>query len=244
MLKQIEEVCGEWLWEFVTEPGVWIAGGTLSSIACNREVNDIDVYFEDEACMKKVLGSLRKDGSFSPLVITDRAVSIYDYYQDRVVQFITYKTFPTMKELFKSFDFTVCMGACSPSQGIEEYHPDFWPHNSQRVLNFNEGTDFPLASVMRVHKYREKGYSISKAQMVKMLLRVSQLDIKSWEDLKEQVGGQYGEELLSLNSTKEWSLEAAYKALEDAKPKRQGAENELEFFQKLDKLLGLESKPF
>mgnify|MGYP000452806861 FL=1 len=69
---------------------------------------------------------------------------------------------------------------------------DFIKHNSQRILKFNHKTAFPLISALRVDKYKNKGYDISKAEFVKILLAVNKLNITTLEQLKDQIGGMYG----------------------------------------------------
>ena len=112
-------------------------------------------------------------------------------HKDQMVQFMTFKYFPEVQDIFDTFDFTVCMGAYDCKTQEFFLHPDFFKHNSQRYLKFNAGTAYPLMSMMRVDKYREKGYSISKAELLRVLFACMDLNINSWEEAKEHIGGMY-----------------------------------------------------
>ena len=111
---------------------------------------------------------------------------------EQLLQLMTFKYFPDIQDIFDTFDFTCCMGAydCKSKEFI--FHPEFFKHNSQRYLKFNPGTAYPLMSLMRVDKYREKGYVISKSEMLRVVFACMGLKISSWEEAKEHIGGMYG----------------------------------------------------
>lgn len=94
-------------------------------------------------------------------------------------------------------------------------HPDFLKHNAQRYLGFSEKTRYPLVSALRVQKYKERGYDISKGQMLKLLLAVNAKNIDSWEVLLDELGSMYGlkpDEI--FDTSKEFSLESAMEQLD------------------------------
>src|SRR5690606_3144507 len=91
--------------------------------------------------------------------LTQRSIMIGD--KENIHQLMWFKYFNTAQDIFNSFDFTVCMGAFDFETEEFIFHPDFFKHNSQRYLKFNTGTDFPVMSLLRVDKYRQKGYDIS-----------------------------------------------------------------------------------
>jgi hypothetical protein len=62
----------------------------------------------------------------------------------------------------------------------------------QNILNFNSNTAYPIMSMLRVDKYKNKGYSISKSEFLRVLLTCMTLKINTIDELKEQLGGMYG----------------------------------------------------
>ena len=69
---------------------------------------------------------------------------------------------------------------------------------------------------MRVNKYRERGYTISKSQMLRVLLAINLKQIDSWEKLIDELGGMYGtppEEI--FDTTKPFDLVYAMEALDN-----------------------------
>lgn len=167
-----------------------IAGGTITSIFNNREVNDIDVYFKSIDDLENLLEDIW-DSSQWIVAQTDKALMI-KYNHDKLVQFIYFDFFEKAEKIFKTFDFTVCMGAFDFEKEEFILHDDFFKHNCERLLKFNEKTAFPIVSVLRVKKYEEKGYTISKPEFIRILLSCMNMKIDSYDVIKKQLGGMYG----------------------------------------------------
>ncbi|PJR89986.1 hypothetical protein CN878_02625 [Ochrobactrum sp. 695/2009] len=106
----------------------------------------------------------------------------------------------------------ITVGEKHPVSGFV-FHPDFLKHNSQRFLKFNAGTRYPLASSTRVLKYQQRGYTIGKGDMMKIALAVRGVKIDTWDDLKDQIGGAYGDKVILGNEDKPFTIEAAIDAL-------------------------------
>src|SRR5690606_39576707 len=51
---------------------------------------------------------------------------------------------------------------------------------------------YPIMSAIRVKKYESRGYKISKNELLRILLKCSCLNISSYDELAEQIGGLYG----------------------------------------------------
>jgi hypothetical protein len=168
----------------------YIAGGTITSLMCNREINDIDIYFRDEKSLIGFVEEIWGDGWV--VSQTDKALLI-KYHKILDTQLIYFKYFSNPDEIFETFDFTVCMGCYDFKTEEFVLHEDFFKHNSQRLLKFNPKTAYPIISLMRTWKYKEKQYYVSKAEMMKIILTCMQLKITSLSELKEQLGGMYGD---------------------------------------------------
>lgn len=207
-LTKLKKLVSENVWEILEESNAIIAGGAITSVFCNREVNDVDVYFTTKDDMISFVRNVF-DGRFSLLCLNigQKSIMLRDKKTDQDVQLIVYKLFDDVEHIFNTFDFTVCMGAYDFK--IEDFvlHKDFLKHNSQRYLKFHAGTQFPIVSALRTQKYLNKGYNISKSEYLRLMLTVNQLQISSWEELENHVGGMYGVDPSKLfDKTKEFSL--------------------------------------
>ncbi len=216
-LNKIKSLVSERTWELLKFYDAIIGGGAITSVFCNRDVNDLDIYLRSEDDFFKFITELYSDTDFTLISanMTNRSILFRDKETQQDVQLIVYKFFSTVEELFDDYDFTVNMGALSLLDEKFHFHDDFFKHNSQRYLQFHTGTTYPLISALRVQKYKDKGYTISKAQMLRLLLTISRLEINSWEDIKDHCGGFYG---LNMDEVfpedKEFSLDLAIETLD------------------------------
>jgi hypothetical protein len=218
-LNQIKNLVSESVWEIFVKNNVIIAGGTLTSVFCNREVNDIDVYVRNEKdFINFVLDVFEGDEQFKLLAanVTNRSILFKDSETQKDVQLIVYKYFETPQHIFDDYDFTINMSALEVATEQFHFHEDFFKHNSQRYLQFHTGTAYPLISALRVQKYLDRGYTISKSQMLRLLLTISQIDIHTWDQLKDEIGGMYGLNMDEVFPEKEeFSLEKAIAVLDE-----------------------------
>lgn len=97
--------------------------------------------------------------------------------------------------MFSDFDFTINMIAVTIKDEKKYLHKDAMQHLSQRILVTNGWTKFPIMSVLRVDKYKQRGYSISKKEMLKLILACSGLNLASYDEVLEHIGWMYGLEL-------------------------------------------------
>lgn len=199
--------------------GCWIAGGAVTSVFTGKEINDIDVYFPSKEAFSNVMAEIY-DGnevSFGDAHVchcTDKSILIQSSGQD--VQFIVFKFFDSVEDIFASFDFTAVMGAYSFADEKFHLHPDFMRHNAQRFLSFNNGTDYPLISMLRVDKYRERVYTTSKQEMLKIGFAVANKNFDSWDKVIDEVGSMYGlnpDEI--FDTTKPFSLDETITQLDN-----------------------------
>lgn len=195
--------------------GVILAGGALTSVFTNKEINDFDLYFRGVEQFSGFLSGVLSGyyGYYRITSITDKSITIKDL-EDSKIQLIYYRWYNTPEEIFKSFDFSINMGSLDFKDGSFYLYKDFLKHNAQRYIEVNTATDYPLMSVLRVEKYRDRGYEVSKAQVLSLLLKVNSLDISSWEDVISHCGGMYGINPQDIFDTeKEWSIEEAISQL-------------------------------
>lgn len=189
--------------------GCFVAGGTITSVFTNAQINDYDIYPKSPEALEAAI-AWAFDGGWNSHA-SSRALT-FSYSDAPQVQIMHFDTFETAAKIFDAFDFTCCMGALDLDSKDFVLHDDFLRHCSQRFLSFNPKTRFPYASARRVQKYQDKGYTIGQAEFMKILLTCQNRPLASWEDLKEQIGGVYGEQLV-IPEDKEYSFEAAFEAL-------------------------------
>lgn len=168
---------------------VMIAGGSILSIFSNQEINDIDIYFRDKQSLSDFLFQ-EMSGNWV-IANTDKAF-LFEYNGIKI-QTIYFKYFNSPKQIFDTFDFTVCMAAFDFETEEFVLHKDFLKHNVSKILKFNSNTAYPIVSALRVDKYKKKGFSISKSEYLRIILSVLNLKIDTYEELKSQMGGMYGE---------------------------------------------------
>lgn len=213
------------LWEALADHGCIIAGGAITSVFTNTEINDYDIYFRSKEDFTKIFkeiyhdyydGTLDFDLGFPDAivsVVTKKALLLF--HEESKIQFIVNDFYQTPEQIFEHFDFTCCMGALKMQDETFVLHEDFLKHNAQKYLSFNPATLYPLVSALRVQKYKDKGYNISKSQMLRVLCAVNKKEINDWVTLMDEVGGLYGtpaEEIFDI--TREFSLDNAMEDLE------------------------------
>jgi hypothetical protein len=173
--------------------GAFVAGGAVNSVFTARPINDYDVYFKTKRDLAEAIRYIIEDECAWLVSSSDRALTFAQ--RNHVIQFMHMDFYPTPKDVFDSFDFTICMGAVDLDTKEFIAHDDFLKHNSQRLLQFNHKTKYPIASALRMRKYQERGYTISAAEFLKVILACRIPQINSWEDLQAQLGGPYGDKV-------------------------------------------------
>lgn len=194
----------------------FVAGGAITSTYTNKPVADIDIYPKSWRALEDAI-QWAFDAGLWCAHASNRALTFASKDGDPNVQIMTFDEFPTADSIFSAFDFTVCMGAYDLDEGKFVLHDKFLEHCAQRFLCFNTGTRFPYASAWRVRKYEEKGFTIGKMEFHKILMACAEKPIRSWGELKEQVGGVYGE-AFDVPDNEPFSIEAAHKAMATVRP--------------------------
>jgi hypothetical protein len=216
-LNKIKSLVSEDVWDIFRECNVIIAGGAITSTFSNKDVNDVDVYVRNKYDFAKfIMAVYASNHALIPANMTNRSILFRDKATQQDVQLIVYKYFPTVDDIFNDYDFTINMGALECNDDKFTFHDDFFKHNAQRYLQFHTGTAYPLISALRVQKYIDRGYTISKSQMLRLLLTISQLSIATWDQLKDEIGGMYGLNMDDVfPENEEFSLDKAISVLDE-----------------------------
>lgn len=233
--KKIEQTLGSDICEMLKERKAWLAGGAITSLFTNSPINDFDIYFRSKEDLLLAVAELfgkyevEIDGKWHEVDtsnhfelicnnFTDKSILFKKKDSDVKIQFIFFDYFESAYALFDSFDFTVCMGAYDFEFGEWWFDRDFFKHNAQRYLKYNTGTRYPLISALRVGKYKEKGYSISKTEYLRVVMNLMSLPLHSWEAAKEHIGGFYGADVDKyFDEEKPFSVSEVVKQLDKGK---------------------------
>ena len=187
--KRLEQFLGSEMYEYLYDCKAIIAGGFITSLFTNKEINDVDIYFRKESDAVK-FAKLMWQGNGWFTFISEKSLSFN--FEENSYQMIHFKYYDSPEDVFESFDFTVCMGAYDFMTEEFVLDEDFLKHNAQKNLNFNPATDFPLISLLRTKKYQQRGYFLSATEMMKIGLTCNKLKIENYDELKDQLGGMYG----------------------------------------------------
>lgn len=219
----IKKSIGEDVYGLLKDTKCILAGGAITSLFSGAEVNDYDIYCTDKEGLSRlitqVFGVSVEDhiSSFELIAkfATDRSMLCIDKYSKNKLQFIHYKVFKDAHDIFNSFDFEHVMGAFDFATEEFVFHENFFKSLAQRNIVFNPNTDFPIVSMLRTNKYRERGYKISKAQMLRVAFTIASRNYDSWEKVKSECAGMYGIAPDDLfDETKPFSLEEVVRQLE------------------------------
>lgn len=219
--KEIEKYLSSNVLALLEDHNAMIVGGALTSILTRKEVNDVDVYFKTKedfiACCLSVINTgsdLLDDFELRYLGNSDKSITFSQKYREANVQFIYQSFYPELSDVFKDFDFTINMIGYDVKHKVVREHENAMQHLSQRILVTNGGTKFPLVSVLRLDKYKQRGYDVSKKEVLKLLLAVNNLNLNSYDDVTKHIGGLYGLAVEKIfDKTKPFSLEECIEQL-------------------------------
>ena len=239
IVKELKKHIPHNTWDFLKAHKCMLVGGALTSILTKKDINDFDIYFKDQDSFVLSLMDVRgiKDNlpleeypedveinqqylasyDFHYLCHTEKSVTFKPKLSKAVFQFIHQNFYNSVEEVFNDFDFTINMVGYDFELDEVVVHPEAMLHLAQRILVSNSGTKYPLISVLRVNKYQDRGYTISKKEMVKLLLAVSKLEFNSYEDVGKHIGGLYGTLNVAevFDTTKEFSIDEVIEQLSE-----------------------------
>jgi hypothetical protein len=229
-IEKIKSLVSDEVWDTLANTNAMIVGGALTSVYTNAPVNDIDVYFKTPNDFASFVSNIFHVDLDNPLLLscdtspfaliavnmTNKSILFLDRVTKQKVQVIAYKLFPDINAIFDEFDFTINMAGiyCSTEELV--LHDKFLIHNAQRYIGINANTAYPITSVLRVQKYRDRGYKVSKSELLKLLYKITTLDIDSWDKAKDHCGGMYGLSVSDIfPEDKEFSIDLVIDALDN-----------------------------
>lgn len=242
--KLIEAIKSKEALEILKASNAIIAGGAITSLFTKQPINDLDIYFRSYKDLEVFIrlacdGEVKDKNAWEHFKVKEKDVHCGDFgfytliynglttksclftthqrdqFQEPTrLQLIHFAFYKSPKEIFKTFDFTINMAAYDFKYQEFIFHEDFLKDLSQRSLVVNTATAFPMISVVRVDKYKQRGFEISRKELFKLLVAVNKVKITSWKDLRAHLGGLYGATDTNLfDDSKEFSLDEAIEQL-------------------------------
>ena len=179
--------------EFAQIEGLYIAGGSLRNLlGGDDEIADIDVFFRDKKALDEAMEVMSRyegseDGCWytafrcpaKELITYKSAIEslMYgdatdeEYRTQKKVQFITKSFYPDPVSLISTFDF-IPTCACLYKDTLYT-HKDWVKHVKKRTLGYNF-LSFPVASMYRLMKYRDKGYTVLTDTVLGMVVDINE----------------------------------------------------------------------
>lgn len=168
---------------------VMICGGAILSSFMDTVINDYDVYFRNDKDCTNFIEEIKSKG-FKLGFSSNNAVSFENRNGVKIQAITNPELMGTSPfEVFKNFDFTICMGAYDFVVDDFVISSEFLNDIAQKRLNFNTGTKYPICSLIRTKKYQEKGFVIDAKNMIVLALTIKELQIDTYEDVINQILG-------------------------------------------------------
>ena len=158
----------------------FIAGGAIYSHYNNLEVNDYDfflddvhlvnsfiAYFKDYVQDREVGNCLTGMYNRNTICLSKYAISFNEKFQ------IIIKYIGTPKEVVSEFDFKHNMFSYKYGDKVECFSE--WDSLIDNKIHFNEDRARDICGIiMRIPKFKDKGFDISKKEISKMLIKLSE----------------------------------------------------------------------
>lgn len=150
--------------------GPWLAGGALRRVVLGQALDsDFDFFFASEAQCSKFCVALL-DRKFKIKTTTDHAVTytgkVEGVKRDVLVQVIKIAWYANAEAVLDSFDFTLCMFAYD---GATLTVGEFALYDAVRRRLAVHRITFATASVRRLMKYADQGFTVCEGAIRKLL---------------------------------------------------------------------------
>jgi hypothetical protein len=191
--NKIRKGLGAELFDSLSKIDCFLAGGAMVSIYNNKPVEDYDIYVKSPKDAFKIIRELEQM-KFVCVAKTNRsALFCLGAEEDKIlINLIFFHYFNNLQEVFNLFDFTVCMGGYDFKNKSFDFHPAFFRDNLLKRLFYSNKSKYPIGALIRIGKYRDKDFTISKKELLKIVLHCQKLEINTIEELEDQVGTIYG----------------------------------------------------
>lgn len=173
---------------FLKEKPVSIAGGAINSVFTGRNIEDYDLCCMSYPVFKDATDFFEKNYWDNKVSDTVRAITyVIDGKKYQLLKRFTGRTL----DILEKFDFTICKGlyAHCLSEPNWYFDPLFFPHIAQRRLVFNPFALSPIDSLIRIEKYKKRGYTISDLELLKIAMAIQKINIETYQDILNEIAG-------------------------------------------------------
>lgn len=177
----------------------WIAGGVIQRIKsydlqtrmsykdCKEKLKqervDFDFYFKNREDLTVTIAELiSKNSSVQILNYSGNSIKISlednsKYTSNGILLDFVCLHYPTLQDVFNSFDFTICKIGYNPVNNTILSHTNWDTDytNKKLVLEDNKLIN-PLNTMMRLNKYIKQGYTIDSVSIKKLAKQIKELE--------------------------------------------------------------------
>lgn len=161
-------------WSAPLDTTFWLAGGALRSLLDpDQSVSDYDLFFKNVQAAEMMGEILEKQYKFKLIFKCPKGELRTYKKHDIKIQLITKSSYKSVDDLLSSFDFTICMAAIEFNGSPRKLHfTCLWVDDvKKKHLRFHRIT-YPVATMNRMYKYREKGYFMPQSEYVSFIMDV------------------------------------------------------------------------
>lgn len=119
---------------------------------------------------------------YRPVFFSENAITLSDKIQ-LVIRF-----YGSPDEIHENYDFAHAMCYYEYSSGNLVLHPEALEAILSKTLIY-KGSLYPVASVFRIRKFLNRGWRITAGQILKILMQISEIDLRDTKVLREQLIG-------------------------------------------------------
>ncbi len=155
----VEEVCFN-----MSDGKVILAGGAIRDGLKGRPIVDYDLFFKDIHIVSHVERVFLEAGWEVVFKCPKGMLTTLKHKDNKdlpKVQFISKRSYSSIGELLRSFDFSICQFAMTEDKQIYTTKKSVHDNNKMRLSLVN--LEYPTASINRVGKYKAKGFWCGQA---------------------------------------------------------------------------------
>lgn len=163
--------------------GHYVAGGACTSVFSAQKINDLDLFFYT----KDFINQFQAPYGANKVFESENA----DSYESNGIKFqVIKKVWGEPKDVIETFDFTIAKCAYDDAKDSFWMNQCFLQHLAQRVLVYciTPGS-YPIASLWRMRKFIQRGFWMPAAEMIKLILRIRDVQIDNFGEMRDQIMG-------------------------------------------------------
>ena len=138
---------------------------------------------EAEKFAESLAGDLKEEKpKYRPIFLSQNAITLSNNAQ------IVIRFYGEPAELHDNYDFVHAMSYYDYENNNLVFPPEAMEAMLSRTLVY-KGSLYPIASIFRAKKFIERGWRITAGQLLKIMWQISELDLKDYKILREQLTG-------------------------------------------------------